>query len=304
MKERIFFRIIVLVIILDLSQKNDIKSFLEKQGFVFKKSLGQNFLIDGSVSPRMAEFSCGSDTGVIEIGPGAGVLTRELSKRAKRVVAIELDEKLKPILGKTLEDINNVTVIFADVLKCDLKKIVKENFNDCKEVSVCANLPYYITSPVIMKLLKDKLPVKRITVMVQKEAADRICAEVGSRNAGAITAAIDYYAKAEPLFFVPKESFLPQPKVNSEVICLTLRENPPVKVKDEAFFFKTVNACFHLRRKTALNSISSALGIDKQTVKDIFEKLGISETARGETFAMETLAELSEKLKNACKSGE
>lgn len=301
LKEKIFFRIIVLVIILDLSQKNDIKSLLQKQGFVFKKSLGQNFLIDSSVSPRMAEFSCGSDTGVIEIGPGAGVLTRELSKRAKRVVTIELDEKLKPILDKTLEDLSNVTVIFADVLKCDLKKIIAENFNDCKEVSICANLPYYITSPVIMKLIKDKLPIKKITVMVQKEAADRICACVGSRDSGAITAAINYYAVAKPLFFVPKESFLPAPKVNSEVICLEVREKPPVKVHDEAFFFKTVNACFHLRRKTALNSISSALGIDKQVLKENFVKLGISETARGETFNMETLARLAEEIKNTCK---
>ena len=286
---------------MELSRKSDIKSFLEKEGFVFKKSLGQNFLIDGSVPPRMAEFAADGQTGVIEIGPGAGVLTRELSRRAKKVVAIELDSKLKPILEKTLDDKDNVRLVFADVLKTDLKKIIAENLSDCEVVSVCANLPYYITSPVIMKLLTEKLPVKNITVMVQKEAADRICAEVGSRAAGPVTAAINYYAVAKPLFFVPKESFLPQPKVNSEVINLEIRERPPVKVSDEEFFFKTVNACFMLRRKTAVNSISSALQIDKERIKEVFLKLGIDETARGETFSMETLAILSTELKNTCK---
>ena len=255
------------MIVLNLSRKNDIKSFLEKEGFVFKKALGQNFLIDESIAPRMAEHTCSENSGVIEIGPGAGVLTRELSLRAKKVVAIELDEKL----------------------------------SDCERVCVCANLPYYITSPVIMKLLNDNLPISSITVMVQKEAGDRICAEVGSRTAGAITAVINYYAVAKPLFFVPKESFLPQPKVNSEVISLVLRDKPPVDVDDKEFFFKTVNACFYLRRKTAINSISSALNIDKQTLKNIFLKLGIQETARGETFNMETLARLSEEIKNTCK---
>lgn len=292
------------MIALNLALKNDIKSFLTENGFVFKKSLGQNFLTDSSVAPRMAEYTCDNETGVIEIGPGAGVLTKELSLRSKRVVAIELDEKLKPILKKTLSGCNNVSVIFDDVLKTDLKKVIDENFSDCKSISVCANLPYYITSPVIMKLLKSKLPIKCITVMVQKEAADRICAKVGSRDAGAITAIINYYAVAKPLFFVPKEAFLPQPKVNSQVINLEIRKNPPVDIQDEDFFFKTVNACFALRRKTAVNSVSNALGIDKQTVKEIFTALNINETARGETFSIKTLADLSEKLKNACKSGE
>lgn len=282
---------------MEISNKNDIKAFLEKAGFVFKKSLGQNFLIDGTVAPKMAEFAGGKDTGVIEIGPGAGVLTRELAIRAKRVIAIELDEKLKPVLNKTLEGLDNVKVIFSDVLKTDLHAIINENFSDCGSVTVCANLPYYITSPIIMNLLKSKLPIESITVMVQKEAADRICAEVGSRNAGAVTAAINYYALAKPLFFVPKSSFLPEPKVNSEVINLKIRSAPPINVSDEEFFFKTVNACFLLRRKTAINSISSAMKIDKEKIKQIFLRLGINETARGETFTMELLAELSEELK-------
>ena len=283
---------------MQISDKADIKYFLEKEGFVFKKSLGQNFLIDPDVAPRMAQTAADGDTGVIEIGPGAGVLTKELAKLAKRVVAIELDEKLKPVLEKTLADEKNVKVIFADVLNVDLHKVIAENFNDCKRVTVCANLPYYITSPVIMKLLKERLPVTSITVMVQKEAADRICAPVGTRTAGAVSAIINYFAVAKPLFFVPKESFLPSPKVNSEVINLEIRKTPPVCVTDEEFFFKTVNACFMLRRKTAVNSISSALAVQKEAVKSVLSDLSIPETARGETFDMATLAALCEKLKD------
>lgn len=285
------------VMILELSNRNDIKGFLEKQGFVFKKKLGQNFLIDGTVAPRMAEFSADENTGVIEIGPGAGVLTRELSSRAKKVVAIEIDENLREILSKTLEGCANTEVVFGDILKTDLHTLISDKLSDCERITVCANLPYYITSPVIMKLLRENLPVESITVMVQKEAADRICTEVGSRNAGAITAAINYFSKAKPLFFVPKSSFLPAPKVDSQVITLEIRKAPPVTVSDEEFFFKTVNACFLLRRKTALNSISSALGIEKLQLRTVFEEMGISETARGETFSMETLACLSDKLR-------
>lgn len=281
---------------MELSNRNDIKNFLEKQGFVFKKKLGQNFLIDGTVAPRMADFSADENTGVIEIGPGAGVLTRELSSRAKKVVAIEIDENLRDILSKTLEGCRNTEIIFGDVLKIDLCALIAEKLSDCGKITVCANLPYYITSPVIMKLLRENLPIESITVMVQKEAADRICAEVGSRNASAVTAAINYFAEAKPLFFVPKESFLPAPKVNSEVINLKIRQNPPITVADKDFFFKTVNACFHLRRKTAVNSISSALNTDKEKIVTIFKKIGIPETARGETFNMETLAKLSDEL--------
>ena len=282
---------------MEIFDKTDVKRLLEREGFVFKKSLGQNFLINPDVCPRMAEASADSETGVIEIGPGAGVLTKELSRLAKRVATIEIDERLKPVLEKTLSGNDNVKVIFADVLNIDLNTVIKENFSDCKRVTVCANLPYYITSPVIMKLLKERLPIEKITVMVQKEAADRICAEVGSREAGAVTAVINYFALAKPLFFVSKESFLPSPKVDSEVISLEIRNTPPVCVTDEEFFFKTINACFMLRRKTAINSVSSAFGVQKETVKELFSEIGIQETARGETFDMNTLATLSEKLK-------
>lgn len=285
------------MIFLNLSDINQIKTLLGNEDFAFKKSLGQNFLVDGSVAPRMAEFSADKDTGVIEIGPGAGVLTKELSLRAKKVVAIELDSKLKPVLNKTVGSAENVKIVFADVLKTDLKSIIDENFKDCASVSVCANLPYYITSPVIMKLLKEKLPIKNITVMVQKEAGERICAKVGTRQSGALTAVINYYATAKPLFFVPKEAFLPKPKVDSQVISLKMCNAPAVEVKDEEFFFRTINACFMLRRKTAVNSISSAMGINKETVTAVFNKLGISPLARGENFDMQTLAQLATELK-------
>ena len=287
---------------MNLWNKNEIKSFLEKEDFHFKKSLGQNFLIDGSVAPRMARLACDENTGVIEVGPGAGVLTRELSKCAKRVVAVELDEKLKPVLSATLGDCQNVKVIFGDVLKTDLKAVIAENFGDCSRVAVCANLPYYITSPVITGLLKEKLPIDSVTVMVQKEAGERLCASVGSRKAGAVTALVNYFAEGEECFCVPKTAFLPPPKVDSVVITLKIRSLPPVEVKDEEFFFKTVNACFMLRRKTAINSVSSALGIDKQQLKEVFLKLGINETARGESFDMQTLANLANELKNTCKT--
>ena len=281
---------------MNLSDKGSIKAFLEKQNFVFKKSLGQNFLIDSSVAPRMAEFAADENTGVIEIGPGAGVLTRELALRAKRVVAIEIDENLRPVLSKTLADINNAEVVFGDVLKTDLKELIAEKLSDCARVTVCANLPYYITSPVIMKLLKEKLPVKSITVMVQKEVAERLCAKTGGKNAGAITAAVRYFAEPKLLFGVPKTAFLPAPKVDSAVITLNVLAAPPVNVQNEEFFFKTVNGCFMLRRKTAVNSLSSALGIDKQRLKEVFCDLGIDENARGETFDIKTLAALADKL--------
>ncbi|MBR4910185.1 MAG: 16S rRNA (adenine(1518)-N(6)/adenine(1519)-N(6))-dimethyltransferase RsmA [Clostridia bacterium] len=288
---------------MELYDKNEIRSFLEKQNFVFKKSLGQNFLIDGSVAPRMAAVAADGDTGVIEIGPGAGVLTKELCARAKRVVAVEIDKSLEPVLKKTLANTENVRLIFGDVLKADLAAVIKESFAGCSRVTVCANLPYYITSPIITGLLKQKLPIESITVMVQKEAAERICAPVGSRSAGAVTALIAYYAKAERLFPVPKGSFLPPPKVDSEVIKLSLLASPPVKVMDEEFFFKTVNACFALRRKTAINSISNALGVGKETLKEIFARIGIDETARGENFDMETLAALSAEIKKHLQNG-
>ncbi len=281
---------------MNLSDINTIKSLLNSNGFSFKKSLGQNFLINASVCPMMAEAACGENTGVLEIGPGIGVLTAELSKRAKRVVAIELDERLKKILPKTLVDCENVEVIFGDAMKLDLKEIILDRFTDCERVSICANLPYYITSPIIMMLLESRLPIDNITVMVQLEAAERLCAEVGTRAAGAVTAAVTYYAQKEILFRVNRDSFLPAPKVDSAVIQLKILKEPYVKVKDEKRFFSLVKACFAQRRKTLVNTVSNTLALGKDELKNALDELGLSATVRGEELTMEQLAALSDKI--------
>lgn len=273
-----------------------IEALLKKHGFSFKKSLGQNFLIDSSVCPRMAKFACDKTYGVLEIGPGIGVLTKEVSKLAKRVVAIELDDRLREILPKTLDDCDNVKVIFGDAMKLDLKQIIEENFADCVKVCVCANLPYYITSPIIMMLLESKLPIDNITVMVQKEAAERLCAKVGSRESGTVTVAVDYYAKAEILFPVGRESFMPPPNVDSAVIKLNIRENPPVEVSDEKKFFALVKACFAQRRKTLINTVSNTTNYSKEELRNALIELGLSETVRAEQLTIEQLANLSNKL--------
>ncbi len=280
----------------NLSDINVIKSVMGRHGVTFNKGLGQNFLVDPEVCPEMAENADLNDnTCAVEIGPGVGVLTAELAKRAGKVLSFEVDTRLLPVLDETLSDFNNVEIINQDVLKANLKEIFEEKCNGM-EISVCANLPYYITSPIIMMLLESKLPLKSITVMVQKEAADRLCAEVGSRDGGAVTVAVSYYAKAEKLFFVPRESFLPPPKVNSEVIKLTVREKPPVDVQDEEKFFKIVKAAFSQRRKTAENSISAGLGIPKADVAAALEKAGLQKTVRAEKMTMEDFAKLAEIL--------
>lgn len=280
----------------NLSNIGTIKEILSKHGFTFSKALGQNFLVNPSVCPRMAE-NCGADkeTGVIEVGPGIGVLTNELAKVAKKVVAIELDKRLLPVLKETLADHDNVKVINDDVLKVDLHKLIAEEFPNMNVV-VCANLPYYITSPVIMKLLEEKLPISALTVMVQKEAGQRICAEVGSRQSGAVTVAVNYYSKPSLLFNVSAGSFMPAPKVDSCVIRLDVSSEPTVNVIDDKSFFRVVKGAFAQRRKTLSNSMSSSMGIDKQTVKAILEKAGISENARAEQLKMEQIAKIADAL--------
>lgn len=281
---------------MNLANINEIEKLLSKEGFSFKKSLGQNFLINPDVCPAMAEAVCDSDTGILEIGPGIGVLTAETAKRAKRVVAIELDERLRPILKKTLGEFSNTEVVFGDAMKLDLKALIKEKFSDCKRVCVCANLPYYITSPIVMMLLESRLPIDEIAVMVQLEAAERLCAEVGSRESGAVTVAVNYYAESEILFSVDRTSFVPAPNVDSAVIKLKIRKEPPIKVEDEKFFFSLVKACFAQRRKTLVNTVANTLGISKETLKTALVNIGEDITARGEKLSMEALAALSNEL--------
>lgn len=282
---------------MNLSDVKTIESILKPAGFDFKKSLGQNFLINDAICPAMAEAACDKNTGVLEIGPGIGVLTVELSKAAKRVVAIELDERLRKILPKTLCNCDNVEVIFGDAMKLDLSKIIAEKFSDCQRVCVCANLPYYITSPIIMMLLESRLPIENITVMVQKEAAQRLCAEVGSRESGAITVAVNYYAEPEILFSVNKDSFLPPPKVDSAVIKLNVRKKPPVKVDNEKKFFALVKAAFAQRRKTFVNTVANTTELSKDEIQNALLSLNLSPTVRSEQLKMEELAELSNILK-------
>ena len=278
---------------MNLADINTIWSLLDKSGFSFKKSLGQNFLIDPDVCPAMAAAACDKDTGVIEIGPGIGVLTAELSKTAKRVVAVELDERLKKILPLTLADCKNTEIIYGDIMKMDIKKLIAEKFSDCAKIAVCANLPYYITSPIVMGLLESRLPADNITVMVQKEAAERLCAEVGTRDAGAVSVAVSYYSEPEILFEVPRTCFMPSPKVDSAVIKLKIREKPPVSVNSEEHFFRLVKACFAQRRKTLVNTVSNTTGTEKEAIKKALESLGLPETVRSEQLSLNNLAELS-----------
>lgn len=279
-----------------LSDISTIRAVLEKNGFHFSKALGQNFLINPSVCPRMAALSGAADcAGAVEVGPGIGVLTWELSQVAKKVVSIELDKRLLPVLDETLADCNNVKILNADVMKLDLRRMIEEEFPG-GEVAVCANLPYYITSPVIMRLLEERLPVTSITVMVQKEAAERLCAHLGERACGAVSAAVWYYAEPEILFQVSRGSFMPAPNVDSAVIRLRIRRTPPVEVADEPFFFRVVRAAFAQRRKTAVNSIANTLGRSKQAVATAFDAAGVPQNARAEALTLEDFAALTAGL--------
>lgn len=281
---------------MELSNIGTIKDILSRHGFTFSKSLGQNFLINPSVCPKMAEQSgAKKGVGVIEVGPGIGVLTCQLAERADRVVAIELDKRLLPVLDETLAEYDNIKIINDDILKIDLKKLIETEFSGM-EVVVCANLPYYITSPVIMKLLEDRLPINALTVMVQKEAAQRICAEVGSRQSGAVTVAVNYYAKPQILFGVSAGSFMPAPKVDSAVIRLDILKEPCVQVEDEKLFFKVVKAAFSQRRKTLPNSLSAGLQISKLTVTNTLNRANVPVNYRAEQLTMEQLAKISNAI--------
>ena len=279
-----------------LSDIGTIKEILSRHGFNFSKGFGQNFLINPSVCPKMAELSsAGEGVGVIEIGPGIGVLTQELCERADKVVAVEIDQRLIPVLEETLGDYDNLKVINEDVMKLDLNELIENEFKGMKVV-VCANLPYYITSPVIMKLLEDKLPIESITVMVQKEAARRICAEVGSRESGAVTVAVNFYSKPEMLFSVSAGSFMPAPKVDSAVMKLNVYKEPLFELEDDKKFFTAVKAAFAQRRKTVLNSISSSLGLEKSAVNELLLDSGVNPQSRAEKLSMEDFAEISKRI--------
>jgi 16S rRNA (adenine1518-N6/adenine1519-N6)-dimethyltransferase len=281
---------------MNLTNIGTVKEILSRHGFSFSKGLGQNFIINPDICPKIAENgnAC-KGFGVLEIGTGIGVLTAELAKRADKVTAVEIDTRLLPILDETLADFDNVKIINEDVMKCDLHKLIDEEFAGLK-VAVCANLPYYITSPIIMMLLENRLPIESITVMVQKEAAQRLCAKVGTRDSGAITVGVNYYGTVKKLFDVSRGSFMPAPNVDSAVIRIDLNGEQRLDEKSERFFFRVVKAGFEQRRKTLANALSSIMGIPKENVYSALGAVGLPETARIEQLDMEQLIKLSAEL--------
>ena len=272
---------------------------LQKYKFNFQKKFGQNFLIDTHVLDKIIrESGVTKDDCVIEIGPGIGTMTQYLCENAREVVAIEIDKNLIPILKDTLSAYDNVTVINEDVLKVDIKKLAEEK-NSGRPVKVVANLPYYITTPIIMGLFESHVPIDSITIMVQKEVADRMQEGPGSKDYGALSLAVQYYAKPEIVANVPPNCFMPRPNVGSAVIRLTCHEKPPVEVEDEKFMFDIIRASFNQRRKTLVNGLGNAknLQVTKEQVSAVLEKMNLSPTIRGEALSLEQFAELSNFLK-------
>lgn len=281
---------------MNLTNIGNVREILSRHGFSFSKGLGQNFIINPDICPRIAENgNAAKGFGVLEIGTGIGVLTAELAKRADKVAAVEIDTRLLPILEETLAEFDNVKIYNEDVMKCDLNKLIRDEFAGLK-TAVCANLPYYITSPVIMLLLESRLPVESITVMVQKEAAQRLCARVGSRESGAITVGVNYYGSVRTLFNVSRGSFMPAPNVDSAVIRIDVNREYRLSQEEERFFFTVVKCGFSQRRKTIANALSSQMSISKQTVYEALAALEISGTVRIEQLDMEQLIALSKRL--------
>lgn len=274
---------------------------LQKYHFNFQKKWGQNFLVDTHVLEKIMDAAeVTKDDCVVEIGPGIGTMTQYLAERAREVVAVEIDKNLIPILKETLSGYQNVSIINEDIMKVDLTKIVEEK-NQGRPVKIVANLPYYITTPIIMGLFEGKVPLKSITVMVQKEVADRMQVGPGTKDYGALSLAVQYYAKPEVVATVPPNCFIPRPGVGSAVIKLTRYEEPPVKVKDEAFLFSLIRASFNQRRKTLANGLSNAqnLSLSREQVVSALEKLQLPPAVRGEALTLQQFADLAELLEKA-----
>jgi len=276
-----------------LSSHRATKDIVDKHGFKFSKSLGQNFLIDDNVIDKIIDGARVKEGDkVIEVGPGIGTLTREMAKRAEKVVAVEIDKNLIPILKETLADFDNTEVVNEDILKVDINKLVDEKLSG-GPVKLIANLPYYITTPIVMKFLEEDIPVTDIVVMVQKEVADRMNAVPSTKDYGALSVAVQYYCDTEIVAKAPRHMFIPQPKVDSTVIGLHIRAEEKYKADNEQLFFKTVKAAFGQRRKTLLNSLSSMGVLDKAKIKEVLAEAGIDEKRRGETLSIEEFANLS-----------
>ncbi|MBM7614757.1 16S rRNA (adenine(1518)-N(6)/adenine(1519)-N(6))-dimethyltransferase RsmA [Alkaliphilus hydrothermalis] len=270
------------------------KEMVSKYGFHFSKSLGQNFLVDYNIIEKIIRGAgITKDTNVIEVGPGAGSLTQGLSEAAKKVVAVEIDKKLIPILEDTLQGYENIKVINEDILKLDLHQLLKDEF-DGGDIKVIGNLPYYITTPIIMKFLEEKVPVESIIIMIQKEVADRMNAKPGNKDYGALSVAVQYYCTTEIITIVPPTVFIPQPKVDSSVIKLNVLKEPKVKVEREDIFFKVVKDAFGKRRKTLLNALSSGdLQFNKDMVREVLKESNVDEKRRGETLSLDEFASIA-----------
>ncbi len=282
---------------MNLTDINEIKNLLLRHGFRFSKSLGQNFLCAAWVPEDIADSAALDErTGVLEVGPGIGCLTVQLARRAKKVVSIELDNALRPVLAETLSCAENVEIIFGDVMKTDLKALCAEHFSDCERVVVCANLPYNITTPVLTAFAESGL-FDTITVMIQREVARRICAPAGTADYGAFSILMQWYAAPEILFDVPPNCFIPAPKVTSSVIRMSRLAAPPVQVDDERFFFSVVRAAFNQRRKTLTNALQNGLSVPRETTAKALSELHLSETVRGESLTLQQFADLSVRLK-------
>lgn len=283
---------------MNLTSLETIKYIKNKYGFHTSKALGQNFLLDENILVKISEAAqIDNESGALEIGPGIGVLTNELAKHAKKVVSVELDERLKEILEETLCEHSNIEIIFSDILKTDINKLIETHFSDCNKVSIAANLPYYITTPILTSLLEGKnLNIENIVVMVQKEVAQRICAAPGTKNCSALSALVHYHSIPEMIVTVGANSFSPPPKVDSAVVKLKLLKTPAVKPINEEIFFKTIKAAFGQRRKTLLNALQGFGGfsITKDEFKDIFHQINLCENIRGEQLTLEDFCRLSD----------
>ena len=281
-----------------LGNRKSTAEIIEKYHFSFQKKFGQNFLVDSSILDRIIESAqITKEDCVLEIGPGIGTMTQRLAEEARAVVAVEIDRNLLPVLADTLSAYENVTVINADILKLDLNRIVEE-YNGGRPIKVVANLPYYITTPIIMALFEKKVPLHSVTIMVQKEVADRMRVGPGTKDYGALSLAVQYYAKPEIVTKVPAGCFMPKPNVDSAVIRLTRYEKPPVEVEDEAWLFAVIRASFNQRRKTLANGLANAgyPGIGRRQVEEALVAMGLAATVRGETLTLEQFAELSNRL--------
>lgn len=277
----------------DLTSPKVISELCKHYGFSFKKSYGQNFLTDSSVLFKIAEEA--GKEGVLEIGPGFGTLTAALAQKAEKVVSVEIDQTLDRVLKDTLAGFDNIKIKFEDIMKTDIEKLISEEFPN-KKVSVAANLPYYVTTPILMKLLEGEYPFEKIIVMVQKEVAERIVAKPGGKDYGAITLAVEYYSEPEIIAYVPAESFVPSPKVDSAVVSMRIRSKPPVDV-DKKMFFRVVKASFAQRRKTLANSLANGGICSKEKLNEITEKMGYDGNVRGETLGIEDFAYITNELK-------